>query len=194
MAHVDDLETRRANMGFIRNSMSAPLLSRDREFALTTAWHDRRDIAALHELVIAYTRLVVATASRMRSYGLPIGDLVQEGTIGLMQATQRFDPDRDVRFSTYAAWWIRAAIQDYVLRNWSIVRTGTTAAQKTLFFNLRRLRGRIEDSSGSIWSRSNAWNSDWRPMISRWMRHSMGTAMGRGRIFSPIRGRHRKRR
>ena len=154
MAHVDDLETRRANMGFIRNSMSAPLLSRDREFALTTAWHDRRDIAALHELVIAYTRLVVATASRMRSYGLPIGDLVQEGTIGLMQATQRFDPDRDVRFSTYAAWWIRAAIQDYVLRNWSIVRTGTTAAQKSLFFNLRRLRGRIEDSSGEAFGDS----------------------------------------
>jgi RNA polymerase sigma-32 factor len=154
MAHVDDLETRRANMGFIRNSMSAPLLSRDGEFALTTAWHDRRDIAALHELVIAYTRLVVATASRMRSYGLPIGDLVQEGTIGLMQATQRFDPDRDVRFSTYAAWWIRAAIQDYVLRNWSIVRTGTTAAQKSLFFNLRRLRGRIEDTSGEAFGDS----------------------------------------
>jgi RNA polymerase sigma-32 factor len=154
MAHIDDLETQRANLGFIRNSMSAPLLSRDREFALTTAWRDNRDIAALHELVIAYTRLVVATASRMRSYGLPIADLVQEGTIGLMQATQRFDPDRDVRFSTYAAWWIRAAIQDYVLRNWSIVRTGTTAAQKSLFFNLRRLRGRIEDTTGEAFGDS----------------------------------------
>jgi RNA polymerase sigma-32 factor len=148
MAHVDDFETQRANLRYIRNSMAAPLLSREREFALTTAWRDRHDIAALHELVIAYTRLVVATASRMRIYGLPIGDLIQEGTIGLMQATRRFDPERDVRFSTYAAWWVRAALQDYVLRNWSIVRIGTSTNQKSLFFNLRRLRARIEETSG----------------------------------------------
>src|SRR5580658_10329247 len=149
MAHIDDLETQRANLGFIRTSMTAPLLSRDREFALATAWRDQRDIAALHELVRAHTRLVIATAARFRNYGLPIADLVQEGTIGLMQATQRFDPDRDVRFSTYAAWWIRSAMQDYVLRNWSIVRTGTTAAQKSLFFNLRRLRARVADGPGA---------------------------------------------
>ena len=148
MAYIDDPETQRANLGFIKTSMAAPLLSRDREFELATAWRDRGDIAALHELVRAYTRLVIAAATRFRNYGLPIGDLVQEGTIGLMQATQRFDPDRDVRFSTYAAWWIRSAMQDYVLRNWSIVRTGTTAAQKSLFFNLRRLRARIEEASG----------------------------------------------
>jgi RNA polymerase sigma-32 factor len=148
MAYIDDPETQRANLGFIKTSMAAPLLSRDREFELATAWRDRGDIAALHELVRAYTRLVIAAATRFRNYGLPIGDLVQEGTIGLMQATARFDPDRDVRFSTYAAWWIRSAMQDYVLRNWSIVRTGTTAAQKSLFFNLRRLRARIEETSG----------------------------------------------
>jgi RNA polymerase sigma-32 factor len=148
MAYIDDPETQRANLGFIKSSMAAPLLSRDREFELATAWRDRGDIPALHELVRAYTRLVIAAATRFRNYGLPIGDLVQEGTIGLMQATARFDPDRDVRFSTYAAWWIRSAMQDYVLRNWSIVRTGTTAAQKSLFFNLRRLRARIEEASG----------------------------------------------
>jgi RNA polymerase sigma-32 factor len=148
MAYIDDPETQRANLGFIKSSMTAPLLSRDREFELATAWRDRGDIAALHELVRAYTRLVIAAAARFRNYGLPIGDLVQEGTIGLMQATARFDPDRDVRFSTYATWWIRSAMQDYVLRNWSIVRTGTTAAQKSLFFNLRRLRARIEEMSG----------------------------------------------
>jgi RNA polymerase sigma-32 factor len=148
MAYIDDPETQRANLGFIKSSMAAPLLSRSREFELATAWRDQGDIAALHELVRAYTRLVIAAATRFRNYGLPIGDLVQEGTIGLMQATARFDPDRDVRFSTYAAWWIRSAMQDYVLRNWSIVRTGTTAAQKSLFFNLRRLRARIEDASG----------------------------------------------
>lgn len=148
MAYIDDPVTQRANLDFIKASMAAPLLSRDREFELATAWRDQGDVAALHELVRAYTRLVIAAAARFRHYGLPIGDLVQEGTIGLMQATARFDPERDVRFSTYAAWWIRSAMQDYVLRNWSIVRTGTTAAQKSLFFNLRRLRARIEDSSG----------------------------------------------
>ena len=103
----------------------------------------------MHELVNCYTRLVISMASRFRNYGLPIGDLVQEGNVGLMQAAARFEPERDVRFSTYASWWIRSAIQDYVLRNWSIVRTGTTAAQKLLFFNLRRLRAKIADASAA---------------------------------------------
>ena len=149
MAHIDDPATQRANLSFIKASMRAPLLSRSREFMLARRWRERGDTAALHELVRAYTRLVVATASRFRSYGLPMGDLVQEGNVGLMQAAARFEPERDVRFSTYAAWWIRSAMQDYVLRNWSIVRTGTTAAQKSLFFNLRRLRARIEEKSGA---------------------------------------------
>jgi RNA polymerase sigma-32 factor len=149
MVHIDDSATRRANLGFIKASMRAPLLSRDREFALARRWREAGDTAALHELVRAYTRLVIAMAARFRSYGLPMGDLVQEGHVGLLQAAARFEPERDVRFSTYATWWIRSAMQDYVLRNWSIVRTGSTAAQKSLFFNLRRLRARLEELSGA---------------------------------------------
>lgn len=148
MAHIDDPTTKRANLAFIRSSMQAPLLSRDHEFELARRWRDQRDEAALHELTLKHTRLVVAIASRFRNYGLPLGDLVQEGNVGLMQAAARFEPERGVRFSTYAAWWIRSAMQDYILRNWSIVRTGTTAAQKSLFFNLRRLRALIEKTSG----------------------------------------------
>src|SRR3546814_263550 len=148
MAHIDDPATRRANTDFIRASMREPLLSRGHEFELARRWREDGDEVALHRLVRSYTRLVVSTASRFRNYGLPIGDLVQEGNVGLMQAAARFQPERDVRFSTYAGWWIRSAMQDYVLRNWSIVRTGTTAAQKALFFNLRRLRARSDDLSG----------------------------------------------
>jgi RNA polymerase sigma-32 factor len=148
VAHIDDPETQRANLQFIKASMKAPMLSREDEFALARRWREAGDTAALHRLVGAYTRLVVATAARFRNYGLPAGDLVQEGNVGLMQAAARFEPERDIRFSTYAAWWIRSAMQDYVLRNWSIVRTGTTSAHKSLFFNLRRLRARIEDASG----------------------------------------------
>ena len=149
MAHIDDPHTQKANLTFIKASMKEPLLTRDHEFELAHRWRTDGDTAALHELVRAYTRLVVSIAARFRHYGLPVGDLVQEGNVGLMQAAARFEPDRGVRFSTYAAWWIRSAMQDYVLRNWSIVRTGTTAAQKSLFFNLRRLRARIEESSGA---------------------------------------------
>lgn len=147
MAHLDDPATQRANIRFIRQSMKQPLLSRDHEMDLARRWRDDEDEVALHELVNCYTRLVVSMASRFRNYGLPVGDLVQEGNVGLMQAAARFEPERDVRFSTYASWWIRSAMQDYVLRNWSIVRTGTTAAQKSLFFNLRRLRAKIADAS-----------------------------------------------
>lgn len=146
MAHIDDPQTQRANMSYIRKSMSEPLLEREEEQDLARRWRYEQDEEALHKLVRAYTRLVVSTASKFRNYGLPMGDLVQEGNVGLMQAAARFEPERDVRFSTYASWWIRSAMQDYVLRNWSIVRTGTTAAQKSLFFNLRRLRARITDA------------------------------------------------
>ncbi len=133
-------------MSYIRKSMNEPLLKREEEQELARRWRYEQDEVALHKLVRAYTRLVVSTASKFRNYGLPMGDLVQEGNVGLMQAAARFEPERDVRFSTYASWWIRSAMQDYVLRNWSIVRTGTTAAQKSLFFNLRRLRARISDA------------------------------------------------
>ncbi|NBB82205.1 MAG: RNA polymerase factor sigma-32 [Alphaproteobacteria bacterium] len=149
MAHIDDPETQRANLAYIKASMKEPLLSREKEFALARAWREDGCERSLHELVRSYTRLVVATASKYRNYGLPMGDLVQEGNVGLMQAAARFEPERDVRFSTYAAWWIRSAMQDYILRNWSIVRTGTTAAQKSLFFNLRRLRAKIEEASAA---------------------------------------------
>jgi RNA polymerase sigma-32 factor len=144
MAYLDNPETQRANLAYIKTSMAEPLLSREHEQELARRWRDDEDEEALHELVRSYTRLVISTASRFRNYGLPLGDLIQEGNVGLMQAAARFEPEREVRFSTYANWWIRSAMQDYVLRNWSIVRTGTTAAQKSLFFNLRRLRARIE--------------------------------------------------
>lgn len=131
-------------MGYIRSSMSEPMLEREHEFELATRWKANGDEKALHELIRSYTRLVIATAAKFKHYGLPMGDLIQEGNLGLMQAANKFEPDRDVRFSTYATWWVRASIQDYILRNWSIVRTGTTAAHKSLFFNLRRLRARID--------------------------------------------------
>ncbi|NCT40705.1 MAG: RNA polymerase factor sigma-32 [Alphaproteobacteria bacterium] len=144
MAYIDDPETQKANLDYIRTSMNEPLLEKDHELDLARRWSEEGDEKALHELVQSYTRLVVSLAAKFRNYGLPMGDLIQEGNIGLMQAAQRFDYKRDLRFSTYASWWIRSCIQDYVLRNWSIVRTGTTAAQKSLFFNLRRLRAQIE--------------------------------------------------
>jgi RNA polymerase sigma-32 factor len=149
MAYIDDPETQRANLRFIKASMKQPLLSREKEMELARRWRADGDEQALHEMVSAYTRLVVSMASKFRNYGLPVGDLVQEGSVGLMQAAARFEPERDIRFSTYASWWIRSAMQDYVLRNWSIVRTGTTAAQKSLFFNLRRLRAKIADASAT---------------------------------------------
>lgn len=143
MAYIDDPTTQQANMRYIRNAMDAPMLERDHELALARRWKDKRDEKALHELVRSYTRLVIAMAAKFKNYGLPMGDLIQEGNIGLMEAAARFDPALENRFSTYATWWIKAQIQDYVLRNWSIVRTGTTASQKSLFFNLRRLRAKI---------------------------------------------------
>ncbi len=141
---------------FVREAMRAPLLGAEHELQLARAWRERQDERALHELTSAYLRLVVALAARFRHYGLPMSDLVQEGAIGLMQAAARFEPAREVRFSTYASWWIRSAIQDFVLRNWSIVRTGTTSAQKSLFFNLRRLRAKIADSGDAIMSQENS--------------------------------------
>jgi len=143
MMMPETAEAQRANRRFLDAALSTPLLTAEREREFTTAWRDRRDEAALHSLVTPYVRLVASIAGRYRHYGLPLGDLIQEGNIGLLEAASRFDPERNVRFSTYAVWWIRAAMQDYVLRNWSIVRTGTTAGQKALFFNLRRLRARL---------------------------------------------------
>ena len=131
----------------MKRAMAAPYLERDEEYDLAVRWRDHKDPDALHQLTTAYMRLVISIAGKFRNYGLPISDLIQEGNVGLMQAAARFDPEREVRFSTYAVWWIRSQIQDYVLRNWSIVRTGTTTAQKALFFNLRRLRAMLDDGT-----------------------------------------------
>jgi len=128
---------------FVKQAMKAPFLQRDEERELALRWKEDRDQVALHRLASAHMRLVIALASRFRHYGLSMADLIQEGHIGLLEAASRFEPDREVRFSTYATWWIRASVQDYVLRNWSIVRGGTSSAQKSLFFNLRRLRARL---------------------------------------------------
>jgi RNA polymerase sigma-32 factor len=143
--------TDRLDRNLLRYAMKLPTLSAEEEGDLTRAWVAKRDEVALQKLVSAHLRMVISQATRYRSYGLAFSDLVQEGTVGLMQAAERFDPDRQVRFSTYAIWWIRAAIQDYVLRNWSVVRVGTTHAEKRLFFNLRRLRAKIAQSGvGSL--------------------------------------------
>jgi RNA polymerase sigma-32 factor len=131
------------NRALVQRAMAAPMLERDDELDLARRWRDQRDKAALDRLTQSHLRLVISMAGRFRGYGLPVSDLVQEGVIGLMEAAARFDPERDIRFSTYASWWIRSAMQDFILRNWSIVRTGTTAAHKSLFFNLRRLKARI---------------------------------------------------
>jgi RNA polymerase sigma-32 factor len=127
----------------VRAAMNAPFLSKEEEFSLARRWRDQHDAGALHRLATAHMRLVIALASRFRHYGLSLSDLVQEGHIGLLEAAARFEPERDVRFSTYATWWIRASMQDFILRNWSIVRGGTSSAQKALFFNLRHLRARL---------------------------------------------------
>ena len=133
---------------FVKAAMAARFLERDEERALAVSWRDRGDEAALHELASAHMRLVISLAARFRHYGLPIADLIQEGHVGLLEAAARFEPEREVRFSTYATWWIRASIQDYILRNWSIVRGGTSSAQKALFFNLRRLRAKLSQEGG----------------------------------------------
>ncbi|QYX57638.1 RNA polymerase factor sigma-32 [Roseovarius sp. SCSIO 43702] len=127
-----------------RKAMSAELLDAETELDLAYAWRDRRDEAALHRLITAYMRLAISMASKYRRYGAPMNDLIQEAGLGLMKAADKFDPDRGVRFSTYAVWWIKAGIQDYVMRNWSMVRTGSTSSQKSLFFNMRRVQAQIE--------------------------------------------------
>ncbi len=127
-----------------RTAMKAELLDAETELALAYAWRDDRDEQALHRLITAYMRLAISMASKFKRYGAPMNDLIQEASVGLMKAADKFDPDRGVRFSTYAVWWIKASIQDYVMRNWSMVRTGSTSSQKSLFFNMRRVQARLE--------------------------------------------------
>ena len=129
---------------FSRKAMKAEMLDAETELKLAYAWRDERDEAALHRLITAYMRLAISMASKFRRYGAPMNDLIQEAGLGLMKAADKFDPDRGVRFSTYAVWWIKASIQDHVMRNWSMVRTGSTSSQKSLFFNMRRVQARLE--------------------------------------------------
>ncbi len=134
---------------FSRRAMAEEMLDAETEHALAVAWRDHRDEAALHRLIRAYMRLAVSMASKYKRYGAARNDLIQEASVGLMKAAKKFDPDRGVRFSTYAVWWIKASIQDYVMRNWSMVRTGSTSSQKSLFFNLRRVQMRLERDAGA---------------------------------------------
>ncbi|MDE4134086.1 RNA polymerase factor sigma-32 [Phaeobacter sp. QD34_3] len=127
-----------------RKAMKAELLDAETELKLAYAWRDNRDEQALHRLIHAYMRLAISMAAKFKRYGAPMNDLIQEAGVGLMKAADKFDPDRGVRFSTYAVWWIKASIQDYVMRNWSMVRTGSTSSQKSLFFNMRRVQAQLE--------------------------------------------------
>jgi len=120
-----------------------PMLAKDEEFMLAKRWQEHSDPAAAHRLVTSHLRLVAKIAMGYRGYGLPIGEVISEGNVGLMQAVKKFDPDRGFRLATYAMWWIRASIQEYILRSWSLVKMGTTAAQKKLFFNLRKAKSEI---------------------------------------------------
>ena len=129
---------------YLQDIRKFPMLTPEEELALSHRWRDAEDTEAAHRLVTSHLRLVAKIAMGYRGYGLPLGELISEGNVGMMQAVKRFDPDRGFRLATYAMWWIRAAIQEYILHSWSLVKMGTTAAQKKLFFNLRRLKGQMQ--------------------------------------------------
>ena len=131
---------------YLQEIRKFPMLTHEEELRLSNAWRDNGDTEAAHQLVTSHLRLVAKIAMGYRGYGLPVGELISEGNVGMMQAVKRFDPDRGFRLATYAMWWIRAAIQEYILHSWSLVKMGTTAAQKKLFFNLRRLKGQMQAS------------------------------------------------
>ena len=125
-----------------------PMLEADEEYMLAKSWAERGDVEAAHQLVTSHLRLVAKIAMGYRGYGLPLSDLISEGNLGMMHAVKKFDPERGFRLATYAMWWIKASIQEYILRSWSLVKIGTTAAQKKLFFNLRRIKGQIDAIDG----------------------------------------------
>jgi len=129
---------------YLQQIRKFPMLTAEEELSLSRAWRDKEDTVAAHKLVTSHLRLVAKIAMGYRGYGLPVGELISEGNIGMMQAVRRFDPDRGFRLATYAMWWIRASMQEYILHSWSLVKMGTTAAQKKLFFNLRRLKGQMQ--------------------------------------------------
>jgi len=129
---------------YLQEIRKFPMLTADEEFMLAKSWREHGDTDSAHKLVTSHLRLVAKIAMGYRGYGLPVGELISEGNVGMMQAVKRFDPDRGFRLATYAMWWIKASIQEYILRSWSLVKIGTTAAQKKLFFNLRRLKGQLK--------------------------------------------------
>jgi RNA polymerase sigma-32 factor len=129
---------------YLQEIRKFPMLTPEEELSLSRRWREHEDLDAAHKLVTSHLRLVAKIAMGYRGYGLPVGELISEGNVGMMQAVKRFDPDRGFRLATYAMWWIRAAIQEYILHSWSLVKMGTTAAQKKLFFNLRRLKGQMK--------------------------------------------------
>ncbi|HUB13540.1 MAG TPA: RNA polymerase sigma factor RpoH [Acetobacteraceae bacterium] len=141
---------------YLHAAHAMPMLTAEEELRLAHLWRDKRDSAAANRLVTSHLRLVARIAAGYRGYGLPYSDLISEGNVGMMQAIQRFDPDRGFRLATYAMWWIRAAIQEYVLHSASLVKMGTTAAQKKLFFNLRRIKGQMHAIDGSDLSAEQA--------------------------------------
>lgn len=154
----------------ISGAMSAAMLDAETETALARRWRDEGDTEALHQLTNAYMRLAISMASKYRRYGAPMGDLIQEGAVGLMKAAERFDPDRGVRFSTYAVWWIKASIQDYVMRNWSLVRTGSTSSQKSLFFNMRRIRAEKEREFAEVGRQFGVMSNTTREAVAKTLR------------------------
>ncbi|HEX2889996.1 RNA polymerase sigma factor RpoH [Vineibacter terrae] len=129
---------------YLQEIRKFPMLAADEEYVLAKRWREHNDSDAAHKLVTSHLRLVAKIAMGYRGYGLPIGELISEGNVGMMQAVKRFDPDRGFRLATYAMWWIRASIQEYILHSWSLVKMGTTAAQKKLFFNLRKIKGQMQ--------------------------------------------------
>ena len=143
-AHDVEISPERNLSRYLQRIRTYPMLEVNEEFQLASRWRDNEDPDAAHRLVTSHLRLVAKIAMGYRGYGLPLGELISEGNVGMMQAIRRFDPDRGFRLATYAMWWIRAAMQEYILHSWSLVKIGTTAAQKKLFFNLRKLKGQIQ--------------------------------------------------
>lgn len=140
---------------YMQEISAFPMLDADEEYSLAKRWKEHGDVSAAHRLVTSHLRLVAKIAMGYRGYGLPVSDLISEGNIGMMQAVKRYDPDKGFRLSTYAMWWIKAAIQEYVLRSWSLVKIGTSAAQKKLFFNLKRIKQRLQSYSENALTQEN---------------------------------------
>src|SRR5450631_3647994 len=144
MANVPNISSEGNLSRYLQEIRKFPMLAVDEEFMLAKRWQEHQDSEAAHRLVTSHLRLVAKIAMGYRGYGLPVSELISEGNVGMMQAVKRFDPDRGFRLATYAMWWIRASIQEYILHSWSLVKMGTTAAQRKLFFHLRKIKGQLQ--------------------------------------------------